>query len=85
MTARHEHVPHTALFKMATRGESSIDLEGVTSFLEQAMMVGQSVSDSPFCSLHAVDVCARECFRKVRCMAMSSIVEDDGFSPLSIT
>ena len=29
------------------------------------MTIGQSVSETPFCSLRAVDVCARECFRKV--------------------
>ena len=54
-----------ALFKVASRGEESMDVEGVTSFLEHAMMIGQSMSQEPFCSMHIIDACARECFRKV--------------------
>ena len=65
-TSSHPHThTHTALFKVISGGQSSIDLGQLTSFLEQVMTIGQSVSETPFCSLRAVDVCARECFRKV--------------------
>ena len=63
-THTHTHT-HTALFQLISRGSSSIDMGQVTVFLEHALMLGQGVTDTQFCSLHTVDVCARECFRKV--------------------
>lgn len=61
----HTLIPHTAVFKVISGGQSSIDLSQLTTFLEEVMTIGQSVSETPFCSLRAVDICARECFRKV--------------------
>ena len=40
-------------------------MEQLIQFMEQMIQIPQFVCGTQFCSLHAVDVCARECFKKV--------------------
>ena len=65
----HTLPPHTltpsALFQVLAAGEDSLSLDHVTRLLEHVIQVPQLVSEHQYCSLTEVDLCARECFRKV--------------------